>query len=96
MKKFTIPCVFGNEKAPFDVYIGDPAPNNHPLRFQSAWLAARRNGVIPQEVMESFEKLRALALKHNVSFEDLCVHAMKAVNKPDDSSNGPSGSGNPA
>ena len=80
MKKFTIPCDFGGKKAPFDVFIGNPAKGNHPLFFQSAWLAENRGGAIPGEVMESFQKLLALSEKNGVSFEDLCVYALEAAN----------------
>ncbi len=79
MKKFTIPCDFGGQKAPFDVYIGDPKPGNHPLQNQAAWLSKERGGTIPKEVMDSFAKLLELAEKNNVSFEDLCVYALNAA-----------------
>ncbi|MCC5612573.1 DUF2610 domain-containing protein, partial [Nostoc sp. CHAB 5834] len=79
MKKFTIPCDFGAKKAPFDVYIGNPDPDSHPLQYQSRWLSENRGGSIPQEVMDSFEKLYALAQKNEVSFEDLCVYALEAA-----------------
>jgi len=81
MKKFTIPCDFGNKKAPFDVYIGEPEPNTHPLHYQQLWLTRERGGEIPKEVMESFAKLKALSEKNNVSFEDLCVYALEAANE---------------
>lgn len=81
MKKFTIPCHFGDKKNPFDVYIGTPAEGNHPLKFQAQWLAKERGGVIPSEVMESFAKLLALSQKNNVSFEDLCVYALEAAHE---------------
>ena len=76
MKRFTIPCDFGGEKSPFHVYVGEPSPEMHPLFFQSAWLAEKRGGSVPKEVMESFEKLHAIAKENNVSFEDLCVYAL--------------------
>lgn len=88
MKKFTIPCNFGGTKAPFDVYIGNPKPGNHPLQNQAAWLSAERGGTIPPEVMESFTKLLALAEKHKVSFPDLCAHAMKSVNEDKEKAKG--------
>lgn len=81
MKKFTIPCDFGGKKAPFDVYVGMPAPGNHPLKYQAAWLLQERGGTIPQEVMDSFQKLLDLAIRNKVSFEDLCVYALEAANK---------------
>lgn len=83
MKKFTVPCDFGGQKAPFDVYIGNPKPGNHPLQNQASWLSKERGGTIPQEVMESFQKLLDLADKNNVSFEDLCVYALNVAGQQD-------------
>ncbi|WP_158859130.1 DUF2610 domain-containing protein [Lunatibacter salilacus] len=80
MKKFTIPCHFGNKRAPFDVYIGNSKGGTHPLHYQSSWLRKIRGGEIPKEVMESFEKLLALSEKNGVSFEELCVYALEAAN----------------
>jgi len=81
MKKFTIPCKFGSLKAPFDVYIGEPSKNESPLKYQARWLLKERGGIIPEPVMESFHKLQYLALKNNVSFEDLVVYALETANK---------------
>jgi hypothetical protein len=75
MKRFTIPCDFGGQKAPFHVYIGKPVPG-HPLKYQAAWLRAERGGQIPDDVMESFQKLYDIAKENNVSFEELCVYAL--------------------
>ena len=86
MKKFKIPCHFAEQKIPFDIYVGEPSPQHHPLGFQSIWLQEERGGSIPVEVMDSFEKLQKIALENNVSFEDLCVYAFGAAsesNKPD-------------
>ncbi|GAB3015556.1 hypothetical protein GCM10027284_38330 [Cyclobacterium sediminis] len=87
MKKFTIPCHFGKKKAPFDVYIGNPKQGHHPLEFQSRWLKEQRGGKIPEEVMESYAKLLALAKKNRVSFEDLCVYALEAASEEKNKSN---------
>ncbi len=76
MKRFTIPCDFGGTKSPFDLYIGEPLPGYHPLHFQAAWLKEMRGGAIPEEVMESFAKLRKIAIENNVSFEELCMYAL--------------------
>jgi hypothetical protein len=81
MKKFTVPCDFGGVKSPFSIYIGRPKPDNHPLQNQSSWLSRERGGSIPSEVMDSIAKLRDLAEKNNVSFEDLCVYALSAANE---------------
>lgn len=84
MKKFTIPCDFGGKKAPFDVYIGEPADGFHPLQFQSQWLSKERGGTIPSDVMESFDKLWKLAKENDVSFEELCVYALGRSDKEKD------------
>ena len=76
MKRFTIPCDFAGQKAPFHIYVGEPDPKKHPLMNQANWLQSERGGAIPSEVMESFEKLHKIAVENNVSFEELCVYAM--------------------
>lgn len=76
MKRFTVPCDFGGTKHPFHVYIGEPHPKKHPLQNQAAWLSSERGGTIPQDVMDSFEKLFKISQENNVSFEDLCVYAL--------------------
>lgn len=81
MKRFTIPCDFAGKKAPFHVYIGDPKPAHHPLQHQASWLTSQRGGTIPQEVMDSFQKLYDLAEDNHVVFEDLCVYALGAATK---------------
>ncbi len=79
MKKFTVPCDFGGQKAPFTIYVGDPEPKHHPLHFQASWLSKERGGNIPGEVMDSIAKLKDIADQNNVSFEDLCVYALGAA-----------------
>ncbi len=91
MKKFTIPCTFGDKSAPFDVYIGNPKKGHHPLQHQASWLSKERGGSIPAEVMESFGKLLDLADKHKVSFEELCVYALNEANKQKDEGGQPKG-----
>ncbi len=81
MKYFMIPCDFGGRKTPFPLYVGEPKTDNHPLHFQAWWLSAERGGTIPQEVMDSFEKLHNIAKENNVSFEELCVFAMGEASK---------------
>lgn len=76
MKKFTIPCIFGNKKANFNLYIGEAGRKRHPLYYQATWLKEERGGEIPLEVMDSFQKLADIARENGVSFEDLCVYAL--------------------
>lgn len=76
MKKFKIPCDFSGQKVPFDLYIGEPRDDRHPLANQQNWLSTERQGTIPKEVMDSFDKLHKIALENNVSFEELCMYAL--------------------
>ena len=76
MKKFTIPCEFGEEKTPFALYIGEPATDSHPLYYQNRWMIEERGGRVPEEVMESFAKLHKISLENEVGFEELCMYAL--------------------
>lgn len=93
MKRFTIPCDFNGVKHPFHVYIGEPHPKKHPLQFQSSWLSSERGGTIPQDVMDSFEKLFKISQENNVSFEDLCVYALGQAAQENQSGSTPPASG---
>ncbi|GAB1858685.1 hypothetical protein MHTCC0001_35250 [Flavobacteriaceae bacterium MHTCC 0001] len=82
MKKFTVPCIFGDSKHPFDCYIANQvADDSYPLKFQSLWLLEERGGLFPEEVLSAFNKLYKLSLKNNISFEDLSVYALEEANK---------------
>lgn len=79
MKKFTVQCNFGGQKSPFTIYIGNPKEENHPVHFQSQWLSSERGGNIPTEVMEGLVKIRDIAKKNGVDFEELCAYALQAA-----------------
>lgn len=81
MKKFNINCDFGGQLAPFTIYIGKPESTHHPLHFQADWLSKQRGGMIPGEVMDAVAKLQDLAVKNDVSLEELCVYALGAAQK---------------
>lgn len=87
MKRFTVPCLFNETKHDFHVYVGDPHNNHHPLKYQQAWLSEVRDGAIPQEVMDSFERLQKIAIENNVSFEELCVYAMGTASAEEEAEN---------
>ncbi len=76
MKKFTIPCDFSGQKVPFELYIGEPDNDLHPLHYQRNWLSQQRYGTIPKAVMDAFERLQKIAAENNQSFEELCVYAL--------------------
>lgn len=83
MKRFTIPCDFAGQKAPFHIYIGSgPAPGCHPLKYQAHWLVVERGGSVPTDVMESFQKLLVIAEENHVGFEELTVYALRESATP--------------
>ncbi|MBL7733294.1 MAG: DUF2610 domain-containing protein [Chitinophagaceae bacterium] len=83
MKKFTVPVICGNVKAPFDFYVSDRAIG-HPYKGiadQAEWLATARGCKVPDEVLTSFVKLQKIAWDNNVSFQELTVYALGEANK---------------
>lgn len=91
MKKFTINCDFGGMMSPFDIYIGEPKEDHHPLHFQADWLSKTRGGVVPSEVMEAITKLQDLAKKNGVALEELCVYALGSAQQEEDGEAGDDG-----
>ncbi|MFI8003602.1 DUF2610 domain-containing protein [Streptomyces sp. NPDC086010] len=82
MRTFSVPCSFGPDRqVPYDVYVGEPAPDAHPLEQQLAWLSRERGGTMPQDAADSFAKLHAIALEHGVSTQELCEYAMEEAAK---------------
>lgn len=94
MKKFTINCDFGGQIAPFAIYIGQPESGHHPLHFQADWLSKNRGGTIPPAVMDAISKLKDLAEKNAVSFEELCVYALGAAQQEGEESSDKNGEEN--
>lgn len=80
VKHFSIPCDFGGQKQFVLFAIGTPNAEQHPIHFQSSWLASTKGGVVPSDIMESISKLQTLAIKHKVPFEDLCYYAINIAN----------------
>lgn len=85
MRTFSIMCDFGGQMSPFDIFIGQPEPNHHPLHFQADWLLKQRGGTILPEVMDAIAKLNDLAIENNVPLEDLCVYALGSAQEENDS-----------
>lgn len=79
-KTFSIPCDFGGQKQSVLFSIGAPNPEYHPIHFQSTWLSSTKGGTVPTDIMESIQKLHELAMKHKVSFEELCYYAINVAN----------------
>ena len=79
MKKFKIPCVFGNATSSVTFYIGNPEKDHHPIHFQADWLSKERGGTVSPEIMQSLEELKALSEKNGVPFEELCSYALESI-----------------
>jgi hypothetical protein len=80
VKKFTTNCDFSGKKYPVTFFIGDPMVGVHPLAFQSSLLSKEKGGNIPNDIMESFSKLKDIADRNNVSFEELCSFVIDEIN----------------
>jgi len=76
MKKLSIPCSFGPQNHSVDFYVGQPKEDKHPIQNQSSWLSSARGGSVPDNVMQSLEKLHELSRKNRVNFADLCEYAV--------------------
>ena len=76
MKKFSVPCLFDGVTAPFNIYVGQPADDAHPLEQQAAWLARERGGVIPPEVLDSFAQLHEIARTEGVLLDEIAAYAL--------------------
>lgn len=81
MKKFNINCQFGASSAMVPMYVGNPHPEQHPIHFQASWLAKERGGTVPQEVMDSLQKIKELSEQNGVPFEELCTYALEEAGK---------------
>ncbi|CAL7963690.1 hypothetical protein MIDIC_70056 [Alphaproteobacteria bacterium] len=77
--KMDVPCDFGGRVAKVAIYIGSPKMDQHPIFFQAKFIQSERGGTIPQEIMDSLEKLQKLALEHGVPFEELCKYALTSL-----------------
>lgn len=76
MKMFVIPCDVNGQKVPVQFYIGEPAPNLHPIKYQSSWISMQRGVTVPADVLGSLQKLFEIAVENKVSFVDLCTYAL--------------------
>lgn len=90
VQKFTTNCDFAGKKIPVTLYIGNPSVGSHPLAFQSKWLNKEKGGAIPNDIMESFTKLKNISDSSCISFEKLCkyvIDELEANNKLEDDFN---------
>jgi hypothetical protein len=84
VKKFTVECDFSGARFPVTFYIGEAAVGSHPIGFQSKWLSRTRGGEVPEKLMESLEKLKEIADKNKVSFEELSSFVIQELSYTND------------
>ena len=81
-KRFTIPCsdCANSTQKFFYIYLLEvPSDPTNPLKEEEERLWNDYGVAIPEEVIESFSKLYAIAQEHKVSFLDLAVYALGAA-----------------
>lgn len=79
IKKFNIPCFVNGQSSVVGVYLGQPKEGNNPVHHQSVFLAQERGIIIPDDVLETLEKIRKIAERNGVSFIELCDYAFKSL-----------------
>ena len=61
VKKFTINCDFGGQMIPVSFSVGNPSVDANPIEFQSRWLSKEKGGVVPQNIVDAFMKLKEIS-----------------------------------
>ena len=82
MECLSVWCTFETHNWLIRFFVGDPAPNKHPLEYQALWLMRERSGTIPMETWNSFEKMHALAKERSINFATLCADEWKDPASP--------------
>ena len=77
VKSFRIPCFVGNQHSTVDIFLGNPNPENNPVKFQADFLASTKGISIPQEILDTLWKLKNIAAENGVPFVELCEYALK-------------------
>ncbi|NJN04470.1 MAG: DUF2610 domain-containing protein [Leptolyngbyaceae cyanobacterium RM1_1_2] len=88
MKRFTVPSICGTLVAPFQVYIWDWGLDESPTDAQFTWLEQARGCEVPDDVVESFQKLYTIARENSVSFSELAVYALSNANNSQEQDSG--------
>jgi Domain of unknown function (DUF2610) len=79
MKRFSFDCDFTGVAAPFDVYVGDPLEDKHPLFYQACWLLEERGGTIPQAVMAAVKSAQEQALRNGEPLPNVFLRLTQAA-----------------
>ncbi len=58
VKKITFDCDFSGVSQPVGFYIGDSVESKNPISFQAKWLAEKRGGSVPKNMIDLLEKIK--------------------------------------
>ncbi|MGB7440803.1 MAG: DUF2610 domain-containing protein [Coleofasciculaceae cyanobacterium] len=94
MKRFTVPITCGTVKSPFHVYTWDWKLDEPPTTAQFTWVEEARGCEVPDDVVESFQKLYQIARENNVSFSELAAYALGKASKNANNNNENNGNAN--
>lgn len=87
VSKFVIPCNLRGQTAQIEFLIGNPAVDQHPIYYQSKWLGDVYGAVVPQAIMDSIKKIKEIADKEKISFEDLCLYTIRMAHNVEQEKN---------
>lgn len=80
VKVLNFPCQFqGGAQSSVNFYIGEPKPDQNPIRNQAHWLSSSRGGSPPEAILNSLDTLHKIAQRNNVPLGDLCEYAIKSI-----------------
>lgn len=81
-KKITVDYKFSGKTTQTHLYIGDPANEVSPIKFQQSVLA-KMGGEIPEYIVDSFAKIHEIAKKNRVSFESVVEYVIADIKQYD-------------
>lgn len=80
--KFNAPCSFSGIISPFAFWLNDDYKiGNHPLYFQTDWLAKARGGNLDPKVADGIAQIAKISEENKISFKYLFLIAMDAAMK---------------
>lgn len=81
VKSLKLNCIMHDgSMSPVTFFIGNPAKDSHPIKFQADWLQNQFGASVSEDIMDSLKKLHEVAEKNRIEFEDLCERVFDEVN----------------
>jgi len=79
VKKITFDCNFSGVSQPVGFYIGDSVESKNPISFQAKWLAEKRGGSVPKNMIDLLEKIKKVSDQQAIPFDMLYKHTFKEI-----------------